>query len=79
MTRGTFASPGPNSGSIVQRGKGYDLLRPLSADPELCLKFASLEQTPTACLEFAKRWGFLEKRPRQATPSRSIFGIIKSR
>jgi hypothetical protein len=47
----------------MQRGKRYDVLRPLSADPELFLKFASLECTPTACLQFARKWGLLEKPP----------------
>jgi hypothetical protein len=68
--RGTLAQgvgpgdkPKPDIGSIRQRGKGYDVLRPLYADPELCFKFASLERTPTGCLQFAQRWGFLEKRP----------------
>ena len=64
-TRGTLASgekPQPDSGAIIQRGKGHDVLRPLFADPEMCLKFAGLERTPTACLQFAQRWGFLQKR-----------------
>jgi hypothetical protein len=38
------------------------MLRPLYAERELCLKFASLEQTPTACLEFARLWGLLDRR-----------------
>lgn len=70
--RGTLASgvgagvgerPRPDIGFILQRGKGYDVLRPLFADPELCLKFASIERTPAACLHFCAHWGFLEKRP----------------
>jgi hypothetical protein len=64
-TRGTLASGErqPDRGSIIQRGTGCDLLRPLSADRELCLKFASLDRTPAACLKFATNCGFLEKRP----------------
>jgi len=69
-TKGTLASsvaagekPRPDSGAIIQRGRGYDVLRPLYADRDLCFKFASLEQSPATVLLFAQSWGLLEKRP----------------
>jgi len=61
--QGTIAGSGEqrmDHGSIVQRGNGCDLLRPLSVQ-NLCLQFASLELTSTSCLSFAQKWGFLTK------------------
>jgi hypothetical protein len=59
--KATAAFAGEDAGRIVQRGSGFDLLRPLSAAPDLCLKFAALDHTPSACFGFAGRWGLLRE------------------
>jgi hypothetical protein len=62
MAETTASSDGEDAGRIIQHGNGFDLLRPLSAAPDLCLKFAALDRTPSACLGFAGRWGLLWER-----------------
>jgi hypothetical protein len=44
---------------IRQVGRGIETRRPLEIDRALYLKFAKLDGSPAACVEFAQTWGLL--------------------
>jgi hypothetical protein len=47
---------------IQQRGDAFDVMRPLEGHPHLFVEFAKLDGSPKACVDFASKWGLLERR-----------------
>jgi hypothetical protein len=58
-------------GKIHEVGRGIEPIKPLDIRGELFLDFARLDGSPSACVVFASRWGFLKLQrfdPERAEP-----------